>query len=139
MSTIDKDQFGHITLDAAKKFLRLDWLPAAAEMTADDFKRTLTVAADVVLAHSVESVLVDVRDFRCNAELGSQMGEVEAWRTQNIVPKYNQVIKRFAWLAGAQMPELPGGGNAYQKEGEAYQSRWFRDEAAAISWATASI
>lgn len=132
MQTIDKDQYGHITLDAAGKFLRMDWLPAAGGMAADDFKRSLTVAAEAVLAHSVESVLVDARDFRPNPALA----EICEWREQHIVPKYNQVVKRFAWLAAAEAPQLPGDGDTFQNAGEAYLSRWFRDEAAAIAWAT---
>ncbi|MHA3770051.1 hypothetical protein ACXR0O_00775 [Verrucomicrobiota bacterium sgz303538] len=132
MNTIDKDKYGHITYDAAKKYLRMDWLPAASEMTADDFKHSLTVAADAALAHSVESILVNVRDFRSNPALA----ELCEWRVQHIVPKYNQVVKRFAWLVGTQTPQLPSDGNTFQNAGETYLSRWFRDEAAAISWAT---
>lgn len=109
----------------------MDWFPATAEMSAEDFKQSLTVLADAALTHSAESVLVNVRDFRSQAPM-----EVDAWRAQNIVPKYNQVLKRFAWLTGAQPPQLPGRGNPYQNEGETYHNCWFRDEAAAISWAT---
>jgi hypothetical protein len=83
------------------------------------------------LMHAAESILVDVRDFRSKTAM-----EVDDWRVQNIVPKYNKVLKRFAWLTGEQPPQLPSGGNVYQNEGETYQNRWFRDEAAAISWAT---
>ena len=101
-------------------------------MTADDYKHTLTAVADAVLAHAVESVLVDVRDFRPNPA----MSEVYTWRVQNIVPVYNKVVKRFAWLGAAELSELPGGGNTFSQEGETYQNRWFRDEAAAVSWAT---
>ena len=132
MNTIDKDKYGHITHDVAKKCLRMNWFPATAEMTADDFKHSLSVAADAALAHSVESILVDTRDFRPN----SALGEVHAWRVQNIVPKYNKVLKRFAWLSGAELSQLPGGGDTFQNAGETYQSRCFCDEAAAISWAT---
>lgn len=132
MKTIDKDPYGHITLDAARKFLRMDWLPAASEMSADDFKRSLSVAAEAALAHSVESILVDARDFRPNPALA----EICEWRERHIVPKYNQVIQRFAWLAAAQASQLPGDGKPFQNSGEAYLSCWFRDEAAAISWAT---
>lgn len=135
MTALYKDQFGELTHDAAKKFFRFTWFPAAADMTVDDFKHSLTVVADAALAHSAECILVDVRDFRPN----SALMELDAWRVQNIVPKYNQVLKRFAWLAGAQLPQLPGGGNAYQKEGETYQNRWFHDEAAAVSWATTNV
>ncbi len=131
MKTIDKDKYGHIILDAARKYLRMDWLPAAGEMTADDFKRSLSVAAEAALAHSVESVLVDVRDFSPNPALA----DICEWRVQHIVPKFDQVIKRFAWLAAAEAPQLPNDGNTFQNTGEAYLSCWFRDEAAAISWA----
>lgn len=132
MKTIDKDPYGHISLDAARKFLRMDWLPAASGMSAEDFKRTLGVAAEAALAHAVECVLVDAREFRPNPALA----EICEWREQEIVPKYNQVIQRFAWLAAAEAPQLPGDGQPFQNPGEAYLSCWFRDEAAAISWAT---
>jgi hypothetical protein len=131
MNTIDKDKYGQITHDPARKLLRMDWFPSTAEMSSDDFKRSLTVLADAALAHAAESILVDVTDFRSKAAM-----EIDAWRVQNIVPKYNKVLKRFAWLTGAQPPQLPAGGDTYQNEGETYQSRWFRDEAAAVSWAT---
>ncbi len=75
---------------------------------------------------------MDARDLRPN----SAMSEVYEWRVQNIVPKYNKVLKRFAWLGSAELAELPGGGNAFSNEGETYENRWFRDEAAAVSWAT---
>ena len=64
------------------------------------------------------------------------MSEVYEWRVQNIVPKYNKILKRFAWLGSAELAELPGGGNVFSNEGETYENRWFRDEAAAVSWAT---
>jgi hypothetical protein len=135
MNTIENDKYSHITHDPAKKFLHLTWLPATAEMTVDDFKQSMIGASDIVLAKAVESVLVDVRGFQCNFELAG----CDEWRVENIVPKYNKVLKRFAWMAGAQMPQLPGGGEAFQKPGENYQSRWFYDEAAAIAWATADV
>jgi hypothetical protein len=131
MNTIDKDKYGQMTHDAARKFLRMDWFPATKDMSADDFKRSLTVLADAAVANAAESILVDVREFRSQAAM-----QVDNWRLQNIVPKYNKVLKRFAWLAGAQPAQLPGGGDSYQNEGETYQNRWFRDEAAAVSWAT---
>lgn len=131
MNTIDKDKYGQITHDTERRFLRMDWFPTTSEMSADDFKRSLTVLADTAVAKTAQSILVDVREFRSKAAM-----EVDAWRMQNIVPKYNKVLKRFAWLAGAQPAQLPGGGNTYQNEGETYQNRWFRDEAAAVSWAT---
>lgn len=110
----------------------MQWFPATAEMTPDDFKHSLTVAADAALAYGVESILVDVRDFHPSAACM----ELNAWRVQNIIPKYNQVLKRFAWLGGAELAQTPGSGNTYQGAGESYQSRWFQDEIAAISWAT---
>ena len=134
MNTIDEDKYGQITHDVAKKCLRMNWFPATGEMTAEEFKRTLTVAADAALAHGVESILVDTRDFRPNPALE----DLCAWRVENIVPKYNQVLKRFAWITGAELSQLPGGGDSFQNAGETYQSRFFREEAAAIAWVTTS-
>jgi len=134
MHTIDKDKYGHLTHDAAKKSLRMQWLPATIDMTADDLKHSITVIADAVVAHGIESLVVNTRDFHPNPALM----EMAAWRKQNIVPKYNKSLKRFAWLAEAQVPQLPDGGKIVQGEGEAYQSCWFRDEAEAIAWATAN-
>ena len=100
-------------------------------MSTDDFKRTLTVLADTAVEKSAEGIMIDVRQFRSIAAR-----EIDDWRLQNIVPKYNSVLKRFAWLAGDQPPDLPGGGEPYQNEGEAYMNRWFRDETNAINWVT---
>ena len=108
----------------------MDWFPATGEMSAEDFKRTLGVAAEAALAHSVEGVLVDAREFRPNPALA----EICEWRERHIVPKYNQVIRRFAWLTAAEAPQVPGDGQPFQNPGEAYLSCWFRDEAAAITW-----
>jgi hypothetical protein len=134
--TLDKDEFGQLTHDAARKFLRFVWFPATVDMTIDDFKRSLTVVADAALAHSVESILVDVRDFSSMSAMEDARFVMEAWRGRNIVPKYNKVFKRLAWLADDQLPKLPGGGYVYSYEGETFQNRWFRDEAAALLWAT---
>lgn len=130
MKMIDKDQYGQITLDEARRFLRMDWFPATGEMSAEDFKRTLGVAAEAALAHSVEGVLVDVREFRPNPVLA----EICEWRERHIVPKYNQVVRRFAWMTAAEAPQVPGDGKPFQNPGEAYLSCWFCDEAAAIAW-----
>ncbi len=131
MKTLDKDAYGIITHDSDKNFLRLDWLPETEKMSADDFKRTLTVLADTVVDENAEGILVDVRQFRSKAAMG-----IDSWRLVNIVPKYNQVLKRFSWLAGDQPPELPGGGSPYKNEGEMYENCWFRDENKAVTWAT---
>jgi hypothetical protein len=103
-------------------------------MTLDDFKHSTTILADTTVAHSAESVLADLRDFRFNVP-----HEFEAWRMQNTVPKYNKVVKRYAWLAGAQPRQLPGDGKVHQNEGETYYRRWFRDEAEALSWGTSDV
>lgn len=110
----------------------MDWLPAAGEMSAEDFKRTLGIAAEAALAHAVEGVLVDAREFRPNPALA----EICEWRERTIVPKYNQVVRRFAWLTSADAPQIPGDGEPFQNAGEAYLSCWFRYESAAIAWAT---
>jgi hypothetical protein len=131
---IHKDEYHRITHDASTNLIRIDWLPDTAKMSLDDFKHSLTILVDATVANSAKSMLVDLRAFHFKSA-----HEVEAWRMQNTVPKYNKVIKRWAWLATAQIPQLPGDGKAHQNEGEAYHRRWFRDEAEALSWATSDV
>jgi hypothetical protein len=133
-TTIHKDNFSHITHDPATNLVQIVWLPATAEMTLDDFKHSTMILAETTLAHSSERVLADLRGFRFNVPR-----EFEAWRMQNTVPRYNKVVKRYAWLAGAQPPQLPGDGKAHQNEGETYIRCWFRDEAKALSWVTSEV
>lgn len=129
MTIIDKDDYGVITFDAVNNTLRLDWFLETESMSADDFKRTLTVLADTVVEKGVEGALVDVRQFRSKVAM-----EIDEWRLENIVPKYNKVLKRFGWLAGEQPPQLPGNGQAYQNDGENYHNKWFRDESLVLEW-----
>jgi hypothetical protein len=133
-TTIHKDKYSHITHDTTTNLIRIDWLPDTAEMSLEDFKHSLTILVDATVAHSAKSVLADLRDFHFKSA-----HEVEAWRMQNTVPKYNKVVKRYAWLVSAQTPQLPGDGKAHQNEGETYHRRWFRDEAEALSWATSDV
>jgi len=130
MSTILEDQFGTLVHDETTNLIRLDWFPATEELTLEDYKRTLTALADAVSEHQAAGMLVNVRDFRSGVP-----GEDGGWREEVIVPKYNTVLKRFAWLAGEKPAELPGGGAPYCNEGEDYENRWFRDEAEAVAWA----
>jgi len=132
MKTIDEDKFGEITLDEDSLLLTLTWFPETADMTADDFKRSLVALAEAVENSESPAVIVDVRDFRSEAAM-----QIDDWRIENIVPRYNKHLHRFAWVAGASKPpELPGGGEEYQNDGETYKNRWFRDLEAAAQWAT---
>ena len=131
MDTIQKDDYGIITYDSATNFLRLDWLPETEQISADDFKRTLIVLANTVVEKGVEGLLIDVRQFRSSVAM-----EIDDWRLEHIVPKYNQALKRFSWLAGEQPVELPKSGSSYQNQGEKYQNCWFRDEDEAVAWVT---
>ncbi|NKB88821.1 MAG: hypothetical protein GKS06_11445 [Acidobacteria bacterium] len=132
MSTIDADDFGTIERDETTNLVRLSWLPETEDMTLEDFRNTLTVLADAVVEHGASGALVDVREFRSEVP-----EEDDGWREEVIVPRYNTVLSRFAWLAGPEFEELPGGGGVYSNDGEEYANRWFHDEDEAIAWATA--
>tara|TARA_R110002074_G_scaffold170006_2_gene332233 strand:+ start:14552 stop:14740 length:189 start_codon:yes stop_codon:yes gene_type:complete len=53
---------------------------------------------------------------------------------ENIVPKYNQCLKKLAWVSGSVPETLPGNGNAYQNKGEEYVNCWFREKHEALAW-----
>jgi hypothetical protein len=74
--------------------LELEWLEASADMTDDDFKRSMARYAELAGERSAQYLLVDVTNFR------HSMGEgVAAWRDEQIIPAYNAAgVRKFASL-----------------------------------------
>jgi hypothetical protein len=99
---IEKDRFGTIAFDPLRRLLFLIWLQGADKMPVDILKGNLSIFADLILEKNIESVLVDLREG-----CPRLTNEMHLWRQENIVPKYNIVLKRCAFLASITTGKLP--------------------------------
>lgn len=110
-----RDEFGVIILHEDRRMLELRWLEASAEMTDDDFMRSMERYAASAQDHRSPFLLVDVTNFK-----HSPGEEVAGWRDEHIIPRYNAAgVRKFAFLlpegapgtveSGTQpAPEPPG-------------------------------
>src|SRR5512132_3851753 len=97
---LNRDDYGVISLHPEGGILELEWLEASADMTDDDFKRSMQRYAALAGEHSTPHLLVDVTKFR------HSMGEsVGAWRDRHIIPAYDAAgVEKFAFLFPAGAP-----------------------------------
>src|SRR5512132_3440613 len=63
-SELNRDDYGVIRLHPEEGILELEWLEASADMTDDDFKRSMQRYAELAGEHLVPQLLVDVTKFR---------------------------------------------------------------------------
>jgi hypothetical protein len=91
---LDRDEYGTITQHPDDGILELRWLAASADMTDEDFMRSMERYARLAGEHRTPNMIVDVRDFRhIPAE------DVAEWRDENIIPRYNAAgVRKFAFL-----------------------------------------
>jgi hypothetical protein len=128
---LNRDQYGVIRHHPENGILELEWLEASANMTDDDFKRSMQRYAELAGEHPTPYLLVDVTKFR------HSMGEsVGAWRDEHIIPAYNAAgVKKFAFLFPAGAPGTVEEGNAPAKEppGE-FPTGYFTERPRIVDW-----
>jgi len=134
MPELHRDDFGVIILHPAEGILELEWLEGSANMTDDDFMRSMERYASFAEVHRTPNMLVDVRNFRHVPGKGASQ-----WRDEHIIPRYNAAgVKRFAFLfpagasgtveSGSQPgPEPPGSFPTGYFENREHISDWFSD------------
>jgi hypothetical protein len=128
---LNRDEYGVIRYYPEDRILELEWLEASADMTDDDFKRSMQRYAELAGEHSTPYLLVDVTKFR------HSMGEgVGAWRDEHIIPAYNAAgVQKFAFLLPAAAPRTVEKGNAPAKEppGE-FPTGYFTERRTIAEW-----
>ena len=128
---LDRDEYGVIWHDPEDGILELEWLDRSANMTDDDFKRSMQRYAELAGAHSTPYLLVDVTKFR------HTMGEgVGAWRDEHIIPAYNAAgVTKFAFLFPTGAPGTVEEGNEPAKEppGE-FPTGYFTTREGILDW-----
>jgi hypothetical protein len=131
MTELNRDEYGVIRHYQEDGILELEWLEASADMTDDDFKRSMQRYAELAYEHSTPYLLVDVTNFR------HSMGEsVGAWRDEHVIPAYNAArVEKFAFLLPAGAPGTVEDGNAPAKEppGE-FPTGYFTDRRNILDW-----
>jgi hypothetical protein len=130
-SELNRDDYGVIRLHPEDGILELEWLEASADMTDDDFKRSMQRYAELAGEHLVPHLLVDVTKFR------HSMGEgVAAWRDEHIIPAYNAAgVRKFAFLfpPGARGTVEDGNEPAKEPPGE-FPTGYFTERARIFEW-----
>lgn len=125
LQLIERSPFFFLYADHAAGALHLVWTAATAEMTDDDFNGAMGLLADKAIEVGAANILVDLRAFDHKPS-----AEAMAWRKQEVVPKYNQVVKRFAFLAGS------AGDGPSTGEGETFETQRLASEEAILEWFT---
>ena len=99
MGTIYESKFYDFVFDQSSNALIFRWKPETETIDDLSFRESLSNYAGFVLEMGVPHAIVDLREFQPPA--GVPMPETGgAWRTEVAVPRYNKVIKKFAYLAG---------------------------------------
>jgi hypothetical protein len=128
---LDRDEYGVIRHHREDGFLELEWLESSANMTDEDFKRSMQRYAELAAAHSTPYLLVDVRKFRHSTGKG-----VGAWRDEHIIPAYNDAgVEKFAFLfpPGASGTVEEGTRPAKEPPGE-FPTGYFADRRSILEW-----
>ena len=110
MVTHIDDQFMAVIEEG--EVLSLTWKPSTSELTDAMFKNEASLFADIVKQVAPKFVLVDMRAFAF-----SLSEEVIAWRTENIIPIYNDVgVKKFAFVTAVPAVNQGSGQNTFVTE-----------------------
>lgn len=128
---LDRDEYGTITQHPDDAILELRWLAASADMTDEDFMRSMERYARLAGEHRTPNMIVDVRDFR------HVPGEdVAGWRDENIIPRYNAAgVRKFAFLLpeGAPGSVESGSEPAPEPPGE-FPTGYFASRERILDW-----
>lgn len=127
--SIKRDRFGSIEFDPLRSLLVLKWFHGAEGIPVRHFKDNLTILADTILEKETSGVLVDIREGNPHPSILNG-----TWAFRNVIPKFNQIIKRVAWLSDFNQGLKSRYGEPFIKTGEPFQTCWFRDESNAIEW-----
>jgi len=107
-----RDEFGTITFHSEENVLELEWFEGSANMTDDDFMRSMQRYAGLAQERRTPNMLVDVTRFR-----HSPGDEVGLWRDQQIIPRYNAAgVRKFAFLVPHGTPGTVELGNQPERE-----------------------
>ena len=128
---LHRDEFGAITHHGEQRILELKWFEGSANMTDDDFMRSMERYAAFAEERRTPNMLVDVTEFK-----HSPGEEVGPWRDEHIVPRYNAAgVQKFAFLvptgasgtveAGAQAKNEPPG---------TFPTGYFADRTRILEW-----
>ncbi|TQK44035.1 hypothetical protein FBY35_5513 [Streptomyces sp. SLBN-118] len=124
---LDRDDFGRITHDPATGRLELEWFESTANMTDQDFRRSLDRLAELAEEHRPRHVVIDVTLF------GFAPGPDTAhWREETIIPRYNDAgIEKFGFV---MPPGSPPSGEPVPEPGADFPTGWFASRAALEAW-----
>jgi len=126
-----RDASGIITHHPEDATLELEWLEGSANMTDDDFMRSMERYAAFAQERRTPNMLVDVTRF------GHSPGEhVGPWRDEHIIPRYNAAgVKRFAFLVPAGAPGTVEAGSQPEKEPPGdFPTGYFEDRQHIMEW-----
>lgn len=125
LQLIDRNTYLFLYQDHGANALQLVWTPETRDMSDDDFLGALELLASEAEKRKCPHVLVDARCFAASV---SDAG-MEA-RSERIVPRYNAVLKKFAFLVRA----APKSSEPRQGDGETFWSRTSDSEQALLDW-----
>jgi hypothetical protein len=129
------DEFGVITLIPEEGVLELEWLEGSANMTDEDFMRSMERYANLAEERRPANLLVDVTKFRHTP--GESVGP---WRDEHVIPRYNAAgVRKFAFLFPPGVPGTVESGKDPEREppGE-FPTGYFEDRRHILEWFRAS-
>jgi len=131
MASIYQSRTYDFAHDAETDSLVFRWTPATEDLSDWEFKEGLSNFAGYAFEFGVESLVVDLREFRAS---GITEQTANTWRAEVVVPRYNRAgVKKFAYLTLPDAPGPPVGGPV-RHLGEEFETAVFDAEAAMLEW-----
>jgi hypothetical protein len=127
-SVLFEDRWGDILDRKTEDLVEFRWFDTTADMSADEFKASLTNFVACVEKSRRHHILVDGTNFRMDPSMMD-----DQWRDANIIPRYNAAgVTKFAF----QMPPgMPAIGSPPAKEGPGrFLTAYFGGRQEALDW-----
>jgi hypothetical protein len=127
---LHKSRFSEIILEKENSLIIDKFLPETETMNNDEFKKEMNAFAEKVKEHEPERELVHLLDM--NYVIDPDMQE---WMNKKIFPKYENIIKRMAFLVPKEIFTQASVEQTMEDEaGQKFVQRFFEDEQEARKW-----
>lgn len=130
MTTLHQSPFTIITLDPDLRLLRVEWLPAAAQMEELAVIHEITQVLEAVEQRGVKGILVDVRHYPFqNNE------RIQSWINFSYMPRIVESgVLYYGLLVEKKRPSLYDNTPGLEDVDEEIQVEYFTDPAEANQW-----
>ncbi len=106
------------------------FLSETSEMTTDEFKKEMQIFAEMCEKHKPERELVHLLDMKYII-----VPDVQEWMNNEIFPKYENIIKRMAFLVSTELASQMSVEQTMDEEvGQKFIQQYFDSEEKARNW-----